>query len=345
MFPLLGWLRGACGYDKYSAETIDRLVHSKHVQDLRWIANIGGLVAVLGVVSIVFMLFAKRPFSEIVGLLTALIATVGGIFAWCYQTGSARLGVVDLFACEITTICRICTINGLAETCISAFQTAMAGAQSGERFTHFDSTESYTPVFDGNAKQLQNLSVKVVINITAFYTYWKATRDAFRRLAKTPLPVAVAPIEAEGDAWHLAMRHVIYMQFLCMESARKTVRDLIEYEPNSAENTITILLSELAAYGFLKNKFKEEDVRNKRLALRQARYEVVVPKVYRFTEEEHKKYHDKEHSGPRNLEESRRDWDKAYEMLPQLEFRYFTAIGKSLSESRVRPSEGETPYA
>ena len=208
-----------------------------------------------------------------------------------------------------------------------------------------NSTESYTPVFDGNAKQFQSLSVKVVINITAFYTYWKATRDAFRRLAKTPMPLVASPAAAEDEVWHQAMRHVIYMQFLCMESARKTVRDLIEFEPNSAENTITILLSELAAYGFLKNKFKDEDVRYRRLALRRARYEVVVPKVYRFTEEQHQKFHGAAHAGQNNLEELRRDWDKANEMLPQLEDRYRAAIGQSLTESRVRPLEGRTPYA
>ena len=127
MFPLIGMLRKAGGYDKYSAETIDRLVHSKHVQDLRWIANLGGLVAVVGIASIVIMLSRGSKIPEILGLLTALIAAVGGILAWCYQTGSARLGIVDLFACEITTICRVCTINGLADTCISAFQTSAMG--------------------------------------------------------------------------------------------------------------------------------------------------------------------------------------------------------------------------
>ena len=54
-----------------------------------------------------------------------------------------------------------------------------------EQFGHFESSETYTPFFDANAKELHSLSVKVLTNITAFYTYWKATRDAFRKLAKT----------------------------------------------------------------------------------------------------------------------------------------------------------------
>ena len=52
-----------------------------------------------------------------------------------------------------------------------------------EQFGLFKSSETYTPFFDANAKELHSLSVKVLANITAFYTYWKATRDAFRKLA------------------------------------------------------------------------------------------------------------------------------------------------------------------
>jgi hypothetical protein len=34
----------------------------------------------------------------------AIVSVGGGVLAWTYQTGSARLGVVDLFACEIATL-------------------------------------------------------------------------------------------------------------------------------------------------------------------------------------------------------------------------------------------------
>jgi hypothetical protein len=47
------------------------------------------------------------------------------------------------------------------------------------------------------------------------------------------------------------MRNVIYMLFLMLESARKSVDRLIEYEPERAQNTITIYsasLSSIACY-------------------------------------------------------------------------------------------------
>jgi hypothetical protein len=301
------------------------------------VTALGALIAMFAIIIIVPVMGKLSNGSKVYDALvpfqiSAVLAGVGGIFAWCYKTGSGRLGIVDLVACEITTLCRICTINGLANACIAAFELdAGQHDEIGERFTHFESSEAYTPVFDANAKELQSLNVKVLINITAFYTYWKSTQDAFRRLAKTPATTAAPP--SEGDAWHRAMRHVIYMQFLTFESARKAVRDLIEFEPTRAENAITILLSELPAYRFLLDNFPEGDVRNTRLKLRRDRYQIVVPRVYYHTEEMHVKYKDvvaarKQFPARKDLEELRRDWEKAHGLLKELKSRYEAAIGQ-----------------
>src|SRR5262245_25793755 len=138
---------------------------------------------------------------------------------------------------------------GLADTCIAAFQPGDHSPSDPdkirmmrERFSHFESAEAYTPIFDANAKELQSLSVKVLINITSFYTYWKAMRDAFRRLAKASSTMPTTSSISDDDEWHRAMANVLYMQFLAPEGARKAIRDLIEFQPNRAENTIMILI-------------------------------------------------------------------------------------------------------
>jgi hypothetical protein len=335
-------LRAYLGHDKYSAETFDRLIHSTHVDDLRWIVDITASAATVAIIVIfliaVVELFAGSKLHDVLvqagTFLGAVFAVFGAIIAWCYQTGSGRLGIVDLFACEITTLCRICTINGLADTCIAAF-IAETMSEEGklikmrEQFGLFESSETYTPVFDANAKELYSLSVKVVTNITAFYTYWKATRDAFRKLAK------IQP--ADDEAWHRAMREVMYLQFLACESARKAVRDLIEFEPNNAENTITILITELPLYGFLLGRFQDNDIRKERLELRRSRYKIVVPLVYRHADDGFAKYGNATKAKkllPRlaedDLEELSRDWDKAYKLLGELKHRYKAAIGEPL---------------
>jgi hypothetical protein len=50
--------------------------------------------------------------------------------------------------------------------------------------------------------------------------------------------------------WHQAARNVVYMLFLGLESARRAIADLVEFEPERAERTIVILISELEAYRF-----------------------------------------------------------------------------------------------
>jgi hypothetical protein len=277
-----------------AGETFVRLIQSKHVTDLRLIAVITLFCAMIFPV-VTFTLVGWHLwhskddwpffhqyqdkawiwyvfFGEVGALGLPIIGgfwtLAAGILAWCYQSGNVRLGIVDLFACEMTTLCRVCTIIGLTKNCTSAFEQADDHQQVIKGFDHFDSAEVYTPIFDANAKSLEVLDVSVITNITSFYTYWKAMRDAFRKVADS---VGGAPIDLER--WKGAMRNVVFMQFLAFESAREAINDLIEFEPNHAENTITILLSELPAFRFLLNQFpNENDVHHQRLILRRSEY-------------------------------------------------------------------------
>ena len=336
MFPLFSPLkrfRKRFGYDEYSGETIDRLLYSKHVKDLRLIAGICtyaalGLIvlAVFAALGLLLTNAANWDLKTLVPLGIAVFAGLSGVIAWCYKTGSARLGMVDLFACEITTLCRICVINNLTNSCIIAFELhvgqrpetkehTIEGAHA--RFRLFNSSEGYTPIFDSNAKELQNLDVRVVNNVTAFYTYWKSMRDAFRRLADTDRDKKNFVVEPKNSPWPRAMRNVIYMHFLACESGRKAIRDLIEFQPNNAENTLTILLCELPSWRFLVDNFDANDatdVRYKRLALRETILRDEIPK---FLDQVQKQYDIAMKKFPRrpDLEEVCKDWEKAHKMV------------------------------
>jgi hypothetical protein len=380
------------GYGEYSAATLDRLIYSAHVRDLRLIVTITTVLAITALVLIVVITLAgfgvgPKWFLAIFGetvpqggsvildggaagrrsspagasssdlykilmpLQTgAIVAGLGAIVAWAYQTGSGRLGTVDLFACEIATLCRIWTVDGVVDDCVAAYEAADKDKGLSERkkrrdkLQKFNSVEKYTPIFDTNAKELRNLDVKVLINMTAFYTYWKATSDAYRFLANLSKGEADSKTKTDPDTWRDAVLHLVYMQFLTCESARKAIRDLVEFEPNNAENTITILLSELPAYEFLmrcladKEADKEagkEDVRFARLKLRLDRYRTVVPKVCCQVHEGREKFRKADIGRSRffrspdgeTLEDLRRDWDKADRMLPDLEKRYAAISG------------------
>jgi|SRR5271166_1414776 len=293
--------------------TVDRLFDSQHVKDLRLIiaAALCGVLGVFLILVIGFFLTLKenldpnRPWFAVAGNFLAFFAPVlavfGGVLTWAYQVGSARLGVVDLFACEISTLCRVAVVVNMARRCIDRFSQGPPSDTPDASGSHrpaarpFSSLENYFPVFDSNSRDLQTLEAKVVINITAFYTFMKAFRDSLRALAD--IQPDLADLDSPPDqvpasgAWHEAARNVVYMLFLAMESARHAITDLVEFDPERAERTIVILLSELEAYAFLRSQFKDEkDVFHRRIMLRAPEYAKLVPELrdcvkYRASEE------------------------------------------------------------
>ena len=268
----------------------------------------------------------------------AALGLFAAVIAWAYQRGSARLGVVDLFACEISTLCRVATLVDTAKRSIDEYREGWSLPE--QRAGHapapshsFSSTEDYFPIFGSNSRDLQSLEARVVINITAFYTYMKAVRDMRRGLqAITPLPSDILPDsgkEPEAASWREAMRNQIYMLFLAFESARKTIHDLVEFEPEQAERILIILISELEAYGFLCSHYTSDiDIRRKRLLLRRAAYE-----------EEARDCVEKVEAGMKSDDlRERLLWEPAARLLDEMRVRLREALGQA-SDEPVRATE------
>jgi hypothetical protein len=263
--------------------TVHRLFTSQHVRELRWIV-IGALSLLWATMSWVLLNNNADEFKYI----TSALGVFGAVLAWAYKVGSARLGVVDLFACEISTLCRVATIFDYVGQRVDSFnQGPPRESVHSSGPDHFTSRENYFPVFDTCAKDLQTLEAEVVVHITAFYTYMKAARDMMRKLLETrsdptnfthPQPDWLAPT----GPWHTAARNLVYTLFLGLESARKAISDLVEFEPQQAERKIVILLSELGAYQFLREQAAfQSRSRNDRIKLRRRDYEDLVPHLRR----------------------------------------------------------------
>jgi hypothetical protein len=118
------------------------------------------------------------------------------------------------------------------------------------------------------------------------------------------------------------MSSVIYMLFLGYESGRKAVKDLVEFEPAAAGRTITILLTELTCYSFLLKHFEHDDLRYRRLKLREEDDRKEVPMLYDRVRSSHGA---NEH-----------DWLKGKELLPELKTRYEDAVGEHMSAAISR---------
>jgi hypothetical protein len=149
---------------------------------------------------------------------TALVGVGAAVMAWVYRTASVRLGVVDLFGSEITTLCRVGTLVGFIQHCTTAYgrkiNPRVKPDTSGAISNKFTSAEEYFPIFSGNSHDLEVLEAEVVQQVTAFYTYMKVVRDYLRQIAD----FGDGPETEEGLLdWRRAWLNIIYMLFLAMK--------------------------------------------------------------------------------------------------------------------------------
>jgi hypothetical protein len=206
--------------------------------------------------------------SDIPGgsLATGATAAAATVLNWAYQVGSSRLGTVDLFACEMSAICRVFLVVDYARHTVN-------GANKTDRAKPFTSAENYTPVGDANLAELKPLDAEVITYVTEFYTYRKTMTDCLRQIA------ALSTEDHQGR--QICMEYMIFMQFLMYESGHKSIQKLVEFEPNRSESLINIFCSELIVYRFLLEKCA--DFRFDRLMLRKQHYLKDVPDLYKTT--------------------------------------------------------------
>jgi hypothetical protein len=312
-----------------SGSTFFRFFRSKHVADLRLIVALAlGMLALHAFVVGVFAaedMYNQPTTSNIPPALEffeffskyfgAALPIYGAIVAWAYLNASARLGIVDLFASEISTVCRVGTIFEIGKTSIQ-----LLNVKSRISSASYTGKEEYFPVFDQSARDLQVLEASVVENITEFYTYMKAMRDSRRKLSE--IEPQVSGGGPESDPWQTTACNVIFVLYLAYESGRLAVDDLVEFQPAKAERTIVAFLTELTCYTFLVTYFEEHfgknDLRYLRLKLRESRYkEVVAPQLYCKVVD--------------GFYKNEMDWDRAKNTIPALEMLYRDAFKQELT--------------
>jgi hypothetical protein len=349
-----------------AASTLFRFFRSKHVRDLKLVAELAVILLLLHLLFVVtyaltspiahFMahsgthhgpwdIFAHTLdvlFTRVFGLLFTYVGPAltiyGAIVAWSYLSASKRLGIVDLFACEIKTLCRVGTIFDVGKRYVAMYQSKLDIAQNDAATEGIPaapsavepmtdellsrssiSEEHYFPIFENNSSDLESLEALVVGNITEYYTYMKSARDLQRILASINASQAAkssagAPHDAAKDtAGRETVADIIYVVFLGYESARKAIADLIEFQPTRDENIIVVLMTELVCFSFLCEYLRGDSLRFTRLQLREFGYE----KVYRELMESVNALHNEE-----NVEY----WRPVQRMIPELQDRYKAAM-------------------
>jgi hypothetical protein len=314
--------------EREAASTLFRFFRSKHVIDLRLIVFtiVVLLASYLTLVFIGFIgtsiIYETFPAQLAVTLTGPAVGIAGLIIGWAYKAASIRLGIIDLFGCEVGTLCRVGTVLDVGTRYVNAYERgaeAKGDEAEPDPFDKYTSQENYFPIFEHNSKDLQFLEALVVCPITEFYTFMKAARDTQRRLATIPPPKDMHLLQgaaAVQTPWHATMLDVVYMIFLGYEAGRRAINYLIEFEPAAAENTIVILITELTCYGLLLSNLKDDRLRYPRLKLRQENYRRITAKLYRDI----------------NSHRDEDYWRPAQELMRQLTERYESALGEPIDQ-------------
>ena len=278
-----------------------QLCVSRHLGDYQWL-TVGVIVLMVGGIFLVV-----RPPSGLTGSPTtiglALFTAAVTTFNWVYQAANKRLGIVDLFATEIVSLCKVCLVTDFAKKSI-ALRNAVH--KSGKQIARaFDTKEQYTPIYEKSASDLQVLDSNVVAAVAQFYTFRSTMADCLRSATATE----------DATAAVTQYDQMIYMQFLMYECARSATSQLIEFEPDKAEHHVTILCSELPLFSFLICRYRNDglaDFLYRRLRLR-------VKDYVKDADDLMKQIHDVEESGSPELKHS---WRKAITTCIELSIRY-----------------------
>jgi hypothetical protein len=206
------------------------------------------------------------PLAGIVGMVT-VVATLS---SWVYQSANKRLGTVDLFACEINALCRVGLVTDFAEKSVGMLR--MWPDKEEREATPIDIKEDFTPVYNKNASDLQTLDANSLTSITSFYTYRMTMMEYLRHAFKA---------ERWDDA-RKSLEQMIYIQFLMYENARLATLELTEFEPERAQNLVTIYCSELPLFACLIGLYRDRPESNflyERLRMRINDYDTQVQEL------------------------------------------------------------------
>jgi hypothetical protein len=155
----------------------------------------------------------------------------------------------------------------------------------------------------------------------------KTVRDNGRGLAAVGPSAddleAYDPASSVIGPWRDKLRTLIYMLFLGLESGRKAIDHLVEFDPERAERTVVVLISELEAYAFLCQQYPDPmEYHHQRIVLREIDYRRIVPKLVAQIEDEYRKAEKNKDEDPRTLMR----WEPAARLVPELWSRFQTAV-------------------
>jgi hypothetical protein len=209
---------------------------------------------------------------------TAVFGTVIELLRRTYDTAVRRLATVDLFTSEILSIVRVFAAGNIIGDFVRLYDKVEGGQQSsilpqssagqaqatqlGSGFADSARKENYFSIFDKNSSDLGSLDPAVVNDITAFYTFLKAARDATGALQLWKEQYYDATAKKED------VISVVYLCFLMAVHGKLALDRLIASAVN--RNIVDDIFAgvQLQCFAFLDHVLSKNDFRRPRIEQR-----------------------------------------------------------------------------
>lgn len=261
----------ACLYESAwgnSKRSIRSILHSRHTVGLEIFAGLV-LLALLALAVMLIVSFVNAPPETDTKVSEFLLPAVFiAAIQFIHATGSKRRGAVDMITSEIITVARVLAAGNIIGAFIATYAKLEAtGDRRPSGFGDVARKENYFTAFDKNIETLGTLKRELVMNITAFYTFMKAARDATGaiNLWKDDYPVS----RSKDD-----VVDIIYLCFLNLLHGHFAITALIEKDQQQrlhyAEDVFTGL--EIQCFVFLMLVLADDDFRYKAVQGREERY-------------------------------------------------------------------------
>jgi hypothetical protein len=258
---------------------------SSHNYDLMILFAIYFLVFLVAAVAALFS-FASRDLAEQLVFGAAIFGGLITISAKLIESSQKRLATVDLFASEILSIGRVFVSINIVGSFIHLFEQlsketshpddhSSAEVKNGppggpQGFADAARKESYFTIFEKNNADLGPLAADIISDVTAFYTFLKASRDATGSMSLWKESYY------NGDMRRNDIISIIYNCFLMAIHGRKSLCHLIE-EKNRVKYAVDVFNSiELKCYCFLLTVLEPLDPRFRLLSERRDFYMNVI---------------------------------------------------------------------
>jgi hypothetical protein len=268
--------------DAWERKTWRRIL-SGYNFDLGIAAVIYGLAIGVAIWAIVASHIGDTPQGLATGLQTIFGAAVFGTFIELlrrtYDAALKRLATIDLFTSEILSIMRVFASANIIGDFVRLYDrtgmpispasdpVAASGAAAGVGFADSARKEDYFTIFNNSASDLASLDPAVANDITAFYTFLKASRDATGAIQLWKSP------QYELSDKRDDIVAIVFLCFLMSVHGQLALEKLITSETNRWIANDIFAGVMLQCFRFLIYVVPEEDFRWRRIEQRRKRCE------------------------------------------------------------------------